>query len=330
MEIWGGNLDADTGVQAKGLDAWVYSRPYTPGAAPGSGSGQGGRARAGGDIYYLTACATGRITRMLVADVSGHGETVARAARALKELLGEYANFIDQRRFVAAVNTRFGDIGGGDTGLFATAVVATYFSPTDELSVCSAGHPPALRYTARDGAWRALANERPEGGRPSNLPLGVLDDAAYAQTTIRLDEGDAVLFYTDAIMEARAPGGALLGVDGLVGLASSLGVGPGDGFIAAILAGVDRFVRTGEVGAGDGADASAYDDDVTLVLVRRNALKPRPSVALGLVGGWRVAKNVVGSIARGAAPAIPEFSVRALGGAFLPGFNAGKGARPRG
>src|SRR5687768_18611008 len=57
----GGNQPADSGVVMAGLDAWVYCRPYHGAAA-------------GGDVYYVSSCATGRITRLLVADVSGHGD----------------------------------------------------------------------------------------------------------------------------------------------------------------------------------------------------------------------------------------------------------------
>ncbi len=328
MEVWGGNREADTGVQAQGLDAWVYSRPYQPETDPPA---EGGPERAGGDIYYLTSCATGRITRMLVADVSGHGEAVAEAARSLRRLLGQYANYVDQRRFVSALNRRFGDIGGAEMGLFATGIFATYFSPSDELSVCSAGHPPALRWSVRDGSWTALEAAR-SGGGPGNLPLGVLDTTAYAQSAITLDEGDAVLFYTDAINEASDPGGAQLGVEGLTRLINGIDAKPGDGFTRALLAGVDRYRRTGEIGPGPasgGDEPGAFDDDVTLVLVRRNAHKPRPSVGLGLTAGGRLLTGAARSIARGVAPSIPEISVRALGGAFIPGLN-GRGRDPGG
>ena len=47
MEVWGGNQPADSGVIMPGLDAWVYSRPH-------------GEATAGGDVHYVSSCATGR------------------------------------------------------------------------------------------------------------------------------------------------------------------------------------------------------------------------------------------------------------------------------
>src|ERR671938_407996 len=87
MEIWGGNQDVSSGIVMAGLDAWVYSKPY-------------GQAEAGGDVYYVSACATGRITRLLVADVSGHGAAVRETAITLRNLMRQYVNHIDQTRFV--------------------------------------------------------------------------------------------------------------------------------------------------------------------------------------------------------------------------------------
>ena len=68
MEVWRGNQPVDNGVVMPGLDAWVYSRPL-------------GDAKAGGDVHYVSSCATGRITRLLVADVSGHGAETRAVTR---------------------------------------------------------------------------------------------------------------------------------------------------------------------------------------------------------------------------------------------------------
>mgnify|MGYP003483393270 CR=1 FL=1 len=38
----------------------------------------------GGDVVYASSCATGRITRLMVADVAGHGHTVAATAADLR------------------------------------------------------------------------------------------------------------------------------------------------------------------------------------------------------------------------------------------------------
>ena len=64
MELWGGNSAVDKTITMTGLEANIYSRPYDPG-------------QSGGDVYYFTACASGRISRFLLADVTGHGQRVA-------------------------------------------------------------------------------------------------------------------------------------------------------------------------------------------------------------------------------------------------------------
>ena len=64
MEVWGSNRAGSNGVIMPGLDAWVYSRPCSDDDA-------------GGDVHYVSACATGRVIRALVADVSGHGAGAA-------------------------------------------------------------------------------------------------------------------------------------------------------------------------------------------------------------------------------------------------------------
>ena len=67
MEVWGGSQLTARGVEFGGLDVWVYSKPY-------------GQAQSGGDVYYASSCATGRISRLLLADVAGHGNSVAATA----------------------------------------------------------------------------------------------------------------------------------------------------------------------------------------------------------------------------------------------------------
>ncbi len=59
MEVWGGNRATWSQFSVSGLDLSVQSEPFR--------SSDGG-----GDVYYLSSCASGRITRMLLADVGGH------------------------------------------------------------------------------------------------------------------------------------------------------------------------------------------------------------------------------------------------------------------
>src|ERR1700733_6102490 len=106
MEVWGGSQLTTRGVEMGGLDAWVYSKPYE-------------HADAGGDVYYASSCATGRISRLRRAGVSGHGNPVPDAAVALRKLMRRYVNFLDQTEFVRSMNRQF--VSMSSEGQFATA-----------------------------------------------------------------------------------------------------------------------------------------------------------------------------------------------------------------
>src|ERR1700682_6307974 len=90
IEVWSGSQLTERMVQLGGLDAWVYSKPY-------------GHAQRGGDVYYASSCATGRISRLLLADVAGHGSSVASIAADLRALM-------------RGVGHRFGENGFGAVG----------------------------------------------------------------------------------------------------------------------------------------------------------------------------------------------------------------------
>lgn len=321
MDIWGGNHGISSQVVVPGLDAWVFSRPHAPDA--------GAPADAGGDIHFVTSCATGRITRLLVADVSGHGAPVAEAATSLRKLLGRYSNYIDQTVFVEAVNARFGDLAEQSaTGgvMFATAVVATYFAPTDELSICNAGHPRPMWFSAREDSWSIIETPVSSDG-PSNLPLGVLEPTLYPSFTLTLASQDLVLFYTDSLIEARSTDGRQLGEAGLRTLLSGLRAESPDTFIRLLLASIERWARTGP--KSDGSTHDPFNDDVTVLLIRPNQNKPRPGTMLGTQGTWNLLKAGVRSLTRGEMPVMPDLGLRELGGAFFARLNRrGRGTTP--
>ena len=77
-----------------GLQSVIFSRPH-------------GASKAGGDVYYLSSCASGRISRLLLADVSGHGAEVAELGRGLRALMRKNVNVIRQKRFVEGMNRQF-------------------------------------------------------------------------------------------------------------------------------------------------------------------------------------------------------------------------------
>lgn len=255
MEVWGGNGPVNAAVSVPGIDAAVTCRPWRAGAS-------------GGDIYYLSNCLAGAISRFVLADVAGHGEGSDALARSLRKLMRRHINTPDQSAFARALNEEFARLD--TSGRFATALLATYFAPTDHLIICSAGHPHALLYRAAKRRWRLLrpdgdgANLRrsaDEAGIP-NLPLGVLSPTPYEQFTIRLEPHDAVVLYTDALIEARAADGAQFGENGLLDLAAALGEPTAD------------FGERLTLAAAANAPNAELDDDATVLLLRHNATDP--------------------------------------------------------
>ena len=142
MEIWGGIEPVERTVATPGLDLWVFSQPF-------------GGDEQGGDVYYVTLCGGGLITRIVVADVSGHGSSVAEFSLSLRSLLRKNINQKSQKRLVERLNRQFADMA--EMQRFATALVITYLASTDRLSVCNAGHPRPLFYQASEGKWSFLA-----------------------------------------------------------------------------------------------------------------------------------------------------------------------------
>jgi serine phosphatase RsbU (regulator of sigma subunit) len=256
MEIWGGIEPVRQTVSTPGLDLWVFSQPY-------QGDQQGG------DVYYVTLCGGGVITRIVVADVSGHGSSVAEFSLSLRALLRKNINQKSQKRLVERLNRQFSAMA--EMRRFATALVITYLASRDRLSVCNAGHPRPLFYRARDGHWSLLTEQHGEHDRMSNLPLGLDDQTSYRSFDLKLDPGDLIVFYTDALIDAADHSQKLLGEAGLLDAARAVDaeIASPEAIGAALLETVARH-----------RGLESADDDVTLVVLRHNAsASPRLSLA---------------------------------------------------
>lgn len=293
MEVWGGNQPVDSVVSLSGLDAWVYSQPF-------------GHASGGGDVYYVSSCATGRITRLLVADVSGHGVVVGELAVSLRDLMRRYVNFLDQTRFVAAMNRQFTELA--EAGKFATAVVITYFATSRHLSLCNAGHPPPLVYRAATRQWNFLRRNRPDGVIDNDLPLGIQDVFDYTEFEVRLGHGDIVLCFTDSLIEARLPDGGLLGAEGLLNVLRKLSVNEPAQMIPDLLKALQ--LRTGSDGLAN--------DDVTILLFRPRKRPRLQSIRIWLGAPFRIVGGVMTSMRPGGGP-VPWFDISLpnVGGAIF-------------
>ncbi|MGE3780977.1 MAG: hypothetical protein AB7F89_27560, partial [Pirellulaceae bacterium] len=88
MEVCGGHGEGTRYYRRPGLDVWVLSRVRQDVEA------------GGGDLHLLSSCASGRITRMLMADICAFGPLFDGVASRLRRVLKRNVNTILQTRSV--------------------------------------------------------------------------------------------------------------------------------------------------------------------------------------------------------------------------------------
>ena len=304
MEVWGGNHASENAIVSSGLRLWVYCKPHAHSVG-------------GGDIYYVSSCATGRITRLVVADVSGHGDAVAGVAIALRRLMRQYVNFLDQTQFIESMNQQFAKLS--KESCFATAVVATFFSTNGHLSLSNAGHPPPLLYSAVTKSWKAVCGTATGNTSIANIPLGIDHSCTYAELEIALNVDDLVLCYTDSLIEARVADGGMLGVDGLLEVARSVAATHPANFVQSLL---DAILRL--------APGNLDDDDVTVLLFSPNGSGRRMTFRQQVFAPIRLCRGLISALRSREQLPRPDFSLANFGGAIIPSLGRGWRGRSRG
>jgi serine phosphatase RsbU (regulator of sigma subunit) len=144
------------------------------------------------DWYDAIALSRGTRLAIAISDVAGSGWQAAALARRLRAGVRERAAAGDSPgQLLGHVNRLVSDLGTEMSSLMFLV-----FTPaTGELRGANAGHPPAL--IRRTGG----AIERWDAGR--SLPLGVVDQDPFPEDAITLAPGDAVLLFTDGLLELR-------------------------------------------------------------------------------------------------------------------------------
>jgi sigma-B regulation protein RsbU (phosphoserine phosphatase) len=259
MEIWGGNKSIDKDFQTPGLEFSIFSQPCS-------------NAKAGGDVIYTSQCASGRITRIVLADVSGHGQLASKTANDLRDLMRKYINYIQQSKFVESMNHKFNVLQTDEH--FATAVVMTYFQPTRILQLSNAGHPPPLYYSSTKGSWSFIYQPSDKQEELDDIPLGILPSTCYSSEKIKLSVGDVILTYSDALIECPFHDGTLLGTDGLFNLVTKLEISQDSNSIVHEL--MDMIIEStgSKISNGDDTTITVLKVNETKVSLMDNVLAP--------------------------------------------------------
>jgi phosphoserine phosphatase RsbU/P len=244
-ETWAGNKETANLVELPGLTAWVYSVPVGPD-------------HAGGDVHYVSVCPSCIVSRVALADVSGHGQTVAALGEKLRELMQLYLRDLEQIALMRDLNQALREDFGDDH--YATMVAVGWHGRRGLMVMTNAGHPPALWYRASRDEWSWLETLRAsERGRVSGVPLGLLPDVTYDRLIIRPQSGDVVLLYSDGVSEATNRAGTELGRDGLMDLVRGVDVSSPEALGTRLTSALRDFRGSGEP-----------QDDQTVIILRRN------------------------------------------------------------
>lgn len=204
----------------------------------------------GGDFYDLIRTPGGSLIAV-VGDVCGKGpDAAAVAALARYTIQAVVMNEDSPPSILASLNEAM--LRQLDDLKFSTIACARLEKApgSDEsdfdLTVSRAGHPAPLIHRA-DG--------RIEKVEVPGRILGVFDDPGLEERTVRLHPGDAAVFYTDGLTEARAPDGSLFGEERLLDLLRDCGEGKAADIAACLKNTVHDF-----------DDGSPRDDLAVLVL----------------------------------------------------------------
>ena len=199
---------------------------------------------AGGTPFAGDFVVTSRVGNRLdvaVVDVSGKGQAAGTRALLLSGAIGGLLSALPPGDFLAGANT-FLLRQDWDEG-FATAIHLSLDLDTGRYDLRSAGHPPAALRHAGSGRWEVIETEGPI--------LGLMDGVDFAATSGEMRHGDALLLYTDGMVETRTRDIGS-GIDKMLGQAERLLRGQFEG-------GAERLIES----------LGSRSDDRALLLVHR-------------------------------------------------------------
>jgi len=213
----------------------------------------------GGDYYDFIQREDGRLV-VALGDVSGKGTAAALLMSSLHAAVHAQADIHDSLvKTISAVNRYLVD--SIPANRFVTLFYAELDPQNGTLSFLNAGHnPPLIVHTG--GTMEQLAS----GG----LPLGIMTNADFREGRTKLYPGDVLVIYSDGVSEATNPSGEEFGPTRLYEVVARNLEASAGGIRDRIESALTKFCQ--------GTPAA---DDITLVIVKRNAEASEVAAAAG-------------------------------------------------
>ncbi|HEX9012156.1 MAG TPA: SpoIIE family protein phosphatase, partial [Anaerolineaceae bacterium] len=201
----------------------------------------------GGDFYEFIPFADGRML-FLVGDVSGKGVPAALGMTTTHSVIRMAAQRDDSPAEILAQSNEalFPDFR---SHMYVTCFCALLDPGRGTLTFSNAGHPPPIRIRAGE------AEELVARG----MPLGLMPGSDYASSTVEIEPGETLAFFSDGWFESHAPGGEMLGTPRWMEMLKSA-LDYDDPGIDKIQADMRAFT----------GPEMEQEDDLTLVILHRN------------------------------------------------------------
>jgi phosphoserine phosphatase RsbU/P len=203
----------------------------------------------GGDLYGICACGPQRLV-IFLGDVSGKGIPASMfmvRAISLARLLSR--DIAEPERILARLNDELS--ADNPSGMFVTFVCAVFNPTSGLLLLANAGHcRPLLLSTDKPPRW-AIEN--------LGTALGFERGLAFECTKLTLQEGDALVFYSDGVSEAFNPQEECYGNERLLADASALSGQSAPEITAGLLQKVRAFAGT-----------APQSDDIAVLALKLN------------------------------------------------------------
>ncbi|MGK2906148.1 MAG: sodium:solute symporter family transporter [Desulfuromonadales bacterium] len=202
----------------------------------------------GGDYYDYLLHEDGRLD-LVIADVSGHNVGAALIMAETRTMIrSRRGHFNNPQEILCELNEFFyDDLTRAE--LFITLFYLQYRPETRQITYASAGHSPTLVWQAKSKKCIRL--------NPEGLIIGVIKDYPYEQESLKLEDRDVLLLYTDGLIEAENDNNELFGENRLVDVLAAQNHLPPQELINHVIEQVRLF-----------SGHRSFKDDVSLVVMQ--------------------------------------------------------------
>jgi len=208
-----------------------------------------------GDFYDFLQVSEDCVV-IAIADVIGKGMPAAIMMSCFRSAVRAYVDAVGSSEAIQEIIHKLNKMACRECsdGEFITLFYAVIDAKEETITYCNCGHEPTV--LLRDGQITELQT----GGSV----LGLDTQAEYQIETVRLRDGDSLLFYTDGLIDAANFDGQLWGREKLLQTAKKFTDGTAEQMVKNILAYRRRFVGLAE-----------QIDDTSIIVVKAEKSKSR-------------------------------------------------------